>query len=546
MPYSIDRYNGTVLTVVEDGTIDSTTDIKLIGKNYAGYGEVQNENLVHLLENFSGASAPPRPVSGQLWFDSANKKLKFYDATKWRTTGGAEIGASTPTGLSTGDFWFDTANDQLYAYNGTEFVLIGPETAPGLGITQLRSRTVVDNASGNHAIIEAIVDDETIYVISADEFTLDSGINPITGFSVIKKGLTLINTGASGVTSTDHRYWGTATNSLKLGGVDAANFIQSGALNFTGGATFDDVGFTVGNGNDLEVYIDVDGTTGIIKNAQSSTIKFQTTSGTVRTPMTLVGLDILPGATGTSNIGSSSYKYNIVYANSFSGTATQSDTLSVGGVYRSAATSNTANTIAARDASGDLTANQFIGNASTATSATSATTATNANSLLVGATYRAAATTASANTVAARDASGDIYAVVFRGQATSAQYADLAEKYLADADYEIGTVLVVGGDKEVTKSSTTNDTRVAGVVTTNPAYVMNTEQTGIKVCIALAGRVPCKVIGRVKKGDMLTTSATSGYAVKALDPKLGAVIGKALEDKDYGEAGVIQVAVGRV
>jgi hypothetical protein len=509
MPYSIDRYNGTVLTVVEDGTIDSTTDIKLIGKNYAGYGEVQNENLVHLLENFSGASAPPRPVSGQLWFDSANKKLKFYDATKWRTTGGAEIGASTPTGLSTGDFWFDTANDQLYAYNGTEFVLIGPETAPGLGITQLRSRTVVDNASGNHAIIEAIVDDETIYVISADEFTLDSGINPITGFSVIKKGLTLINTGASGVTSTDHRYWGTATNSLKLGGVDAANFIQSGALNFTGGATFDDVGFTVGNGNDLEVYIDVDGTTGIIKNAQSSTIKFQTTSGTVRTPMTLVGLDILPGATGTSNIGSSSYKYNIVYANSFSGTATQSDTLSVGGVYRSAATSNTANTIAARDASGDLTANQFIGNASTATSATSATTATNANSLLVGATYRAAATTASANTVAARDASGDIYAVVFRGQATSAQYADLAEKYLADADYEIGTVLVVGGDKEVTASNWGQ--RAIGVVSGNPAYIMNSDLDG-GTLVALKGRVPVKVVGTIRKGDRLVAS-NNGSAV---------------------------------
>jgi len=509
MPYSIDRYNGTVLTVVEDGTIDSTTDIKLIGKNYAGYGEVQNENLVHLLENFSGASAPPRPVSGQLWFDSANKKLKFYDATKWRTTGGAEIGASTPTGLSTGDFWFDTANDQLYAYNGTEFVLIGPETAPGLGITQLRSRTVVDNASGNHAIIEAIVDDETIYVISADEFTLDSGINPITGFSIIKKGLTLINTGASGVTSTDHRYWGTATNSLKLGGVDAANFIQSGALNFTGGATFDDVGFTVGNGNDLEVYIDVDGTTGIIKNAQSSTIKFQTTSGTVRTPMTLVGLDILPGATGTSNIGSSSYKYNIVYANSFSGTATQSDTLSVGGVYRSAATSNTANTIAARDASGDLTANQFIGNASTATSATSATTATNANSLLVGATYRAAATTASANTVAARDASGDIYAVVFRGQATSAQYADLAEKYLADADYEIGTVLVVGGDKEVTASNWGQ--RAIGVVSGNPAYIMNSDLDG-GTLVALKGRVPVKVVGTIRKGDRLVAS-NNGSAV---------------------------------
>jgi hypothetical protein len=104
---------------------------------------------------------------------------------------------------------------------------------------------------------------------------------------------------------------------------------------------------------------------------------------------------------------------------------------------------------------------------------------------------------------------------------------------------------VFGGDKEVTTTNLMNDTRSAGVVTTDPAYVMNSDQTGIKVCIALAGRVPCKVVGRVKKGDMLTTSATTGYAMKANDPKLGAIIGKALEDKDYGEAGVIQIAVGR-
>ena len=128
----------------------------------------------------------------------------------------------------------------------------------------------------------------------------------------------------------------------------------------------------------------------------------------------------------------------------------------------------------------------------------------------------------------------------------SATYADLAEFYEGDQEYEPGTVLVFGGDKEVTTTTQINDTRSAGVVTTNPAYVMNNEQTGIKVCIALAGRVPVKVVGRVKKGDMLTTSATPGYAVKALNPTLGAVIGKALEDKDYGEAGVIQVAVGRV
>ena len=127
-----------------------------------------------------------------------------------------------------------------------------------------------------------------------------------------------------------------------------------------------------------------------------------------------------------------------------------------------------------------------------------------------------------------------------------ATYADIAEYYEGDNEYEPGTVLVFGGDKEVTTTNAMNDTRSAGVVTTNPAYVMNEGQTGLRVCIALAGRVPCKVVGRVKKGDMLTTSSTPGYAVKATDPKLGSIIGKALEDKDNGEAGVIQVAVGRV
>ncbi len=127
-----------------------------------------------------------------------------------------------------------------------------------------------------------------------------------------------------------------------------------------------------------------------------------------------------------------------------------------------------------------------------------------------------------------------------------ATYADLAEYYEGDKEYSPGTVLVFGGDKEVTTTTQMNDTRAAGVVTTNPAYIMNQDQKGIKVCIALAGRVPCWVVGRVKKGDLLTTSATPGCAVKANNPQLGSIIGKALEDKDTGEAGVIQVAIGRV
>ena len=90
MAYTINRFDTSQLTVVEDGTIDQTTDLKLVGKNYAGYGEIQNENFVFLLENFAGNNQPPKPVSGQLWFDSSSSKLKFYDGTKWRTTGGAE------------------------------------------------------------------------------------------------------------------------------------------------------------------------------------------------------------------------------------------------------------------------------------------------------------------------------------------------------------------------------------------------------------------------------------------------------------------------
>ena len=97
----------------------------------------------------------------------------------------------------------------------------------------------------------------------------------------------------------------------------------------------------------------------------------------------------------------------------------------------------------------------------------------------------------------------------------------------------------------MTASTIANDSRVAGVVTTDPAYIMNAEQKGTRACIALQGRVPVKVIGVVKKGDLLTTSLTPGYTCKAINPQVGTIIGKALENKDTPDAGVIQVAIGR-
>jgi len=133
------------------------------------------------------------------------------------------------------------------------------------------------------------------------------------------------------------------------------------------------------------------------------------------------------------------------------------------------------------------------------------------------------------------------------GSKLDATYADLAERYAADAEYEAGTVLVFGGEAEVTVTTTKGDRRMAGVVSTNPAYSMNKECEGKNVVeIALQGRVPCKVLGQVRKGDMLVASAVPGYAIVDNDPKTGSVIGKALQNKDDDGKGVIEVAVGRL
>ena len=129
-------------------------------------------------------------------------------------------------------------------------------------------------------------------------------------------------------------------------------------------------------------------------------------------------------------------------------------------------------------------------------------------------------------------------------KATSAQYADVAERYLSDADYEPGTVMHFGGEYEVSQCDTDSCTRVAGVVSTNPAYIMNSQLEGEHVVsLALLGRVPCKVEGAVQRGDMMV-SASNGRARAEDNPRLGTVIGKALEDFD-GDVGVIEVVVGR-
>jgi hypothetical protein len=461
MAYTINTYNTNQLTVVQDGTIDQTTDIKLVGKNYAGYGEIQNENFVFLLENFAGGNQPPRAITGQIWFDTVNSKLKFYDSTKWRTTGGAEISATAPAGLATGDFWWDTGNEQLKVYNGTDFVLVGPQDA-GSGITQMQSASVLDTGAVARSVIKATVNDEVIFIISPNEFTIDStdSENAISGFDVVRQGITLKNTtnATAGVTSGSQRFWGTASNALKLNGIDASNYVQANPGSptvFTELTNFQtDAGIAIGTGLDLKIFIE-DDNQGVISNAQGDEIRFRAkqTGGVVTNIVTMEPGKIKPGlnsvgsAVETVNIGSATEKFNEVHASNIYGISEKATALIVGGNARTGAVDSTG--------------------------------------------------TGTGNSVAVRDSSGNLNAVLFQGTATSARYADLAEKYTTDKEYPVGTAMCVGGDAETKAANVMH--HCIGVISAEPAYLMNSDCDG--QAIGLKGRVPVRVTGPVSKGQ---------------------------------------------
>lgn len=478
MPYTINKTDGSVVATVADGTVDNTTSLKLIGKNYAGYGEIQNENFLFLLENFANSSAPGRAIAGQLWFDSGNGKLKFNDGTKWRTTGGAETGPIEPPGLTVGDFWWDTTNKQLYASNGNgTFTLVGPQGVAGSGTTQMRSRSVRDSLGNSHAIIEAVVGtgtntQQTVFVVSPDAaFTLSES-SGITGFTKIQQGITLAytnNDSQLGQTTDSHRFWGTATNADRLGGYAASAFVRVGSAIFTTPVQFADVGFTVGETAKLRIFNSAN-TTPTIQNLLNDTIIFQTTvGGSTKTPLQLNGNDIKPGVDNSSDIGSNALKFKTVYAYTFDGTATQATSLALGAGYATASAAPSSGTIVAR---------------------------TSSNEVINGTTITA----------------GAVKGTFFVGTATAANYADLAEKYLADAEYEVGTVVIIGGEKEVTAAQP--GYRAIGAVSENPAYMMNAELEG-GTYIALKGRVPVKVVGPIIKGQRLV-AGVNGTAQNAI------------------------------
>jgi hypothetical protein len=570
MAYQVDKFNGQFFVSVEDGTIDTSSDLRFVGKNYAGYGEVQNENFLHLMENFANTTAPPKQVTGQIWFDSANKKLKFYDGVRWKLAGGAEVSSTAPSGLTTGDFWWDNTAKQLYAYTGTEFTLVGPESSPELGASTVIAAVVkgtVGTSIGPHTILQVFADDKVIGIYSKTSFTLDNTQNPIEDFSVIKKGFTLAKS-QSGVSTDDYVMWGTANNANRLGGFSADEYIKTGDSAFPGEVAFSDPGFTVGDGNDLRVRVE-NGDEVVIENRLGNDITFKITvteSTDEREVLIVRSTGVLPGNDNIYTLGSSLLRWSNVFAATLTGNVTgnltgnstgvhtgnvlASDnqvminsitkqigyaganlvgtlTGSVTGSAASATNSSKLNdlnpsisvgspgvaTIPVRDTFGNIYANQFIGTVekSDKTFIDAANTVTDPtwSGSTLSTQYRTAKLLATPYSIVARDATANITANIFNGTATAARYADLAEKYLADQECEAGTVVMIGGTAEVTPCIA--GSRAIGVVSANPAYMMNSELEG-GIYIALKGRVPVKIIGSVKKGDRLTAS-DNGCAV---------------------------------
>lgn len=369
MPYILNKTNGNVLATIGDASLDLTTNLTFVGRNYSGYGEIFNENFLKLLENFSNTSAPSRPVQGQLWFDNSvdNRRLSVcYDGKNFKSLATLRVETSAPTASSEGDLWWDSVNNQLKAFDGSGYVVVGPQTSSSAKSSWAFEEEIDADDTSNYSnpIIKGKIGSDVVLTISklSNPYPRPDGnyLKPkatsvdIFGTSKfsngIRRGITLVGCNATGSSKeNDYYFWGTASDALRAST-----------------------------------------STGVTISSSSANSTFY--------------VPFVSTVTGDSPVrGNSSFTYN-------------------------------------------------------------------PSTGVVGAT------------------------------ATSARYADLAEKYLADADYPVGTVVSIGGEKEITACQLGD--RAIGVVSANPAYLMNNELEG-GTPVALKGRVPVKITGNVFKGSRL-------------------------------------------
>ena len=193
MAYKLNKTDGTLLTELVDGQIDTTTcDLTLIGRNYVGFGEAFNENLIKLLENFASSGAPSTPITGQLWYDKSEGRLKVYDGTGFKSNG--PIVSNTQPRMVAGDIWINNSTNKLYFYDGTDLVLVGPVYENAQGLSGWEVDTVRDRSAVDHTLLKMFVGGSLVAFISNEEYTptlAEQSLLQITGN--VKKGINLVD-----------------------------------------------------------------------------------------------------------------------------------------------------------------------------------------------------------------------------------------------------------------------------------------------------------------------------------------------------------------
>jgi hypothetical protein len=171
MSYQLNKTDGTILTELIDGQIDrNSTNLVLVGRNFTGFGEFINENFIRLLENFSNSAAPSNPLSGQLWWDVSEQRLKVYDGTVWKASGGPFVQGTRPQ-MVAGDLWIDNLNNQVYAFDGTDLILIGPSYTETQGLSGFQVDSVLDLQSRSRTVIKLFIGNALVGVFSNLTFT---------------------------------------------------------------------------------------------------------------------------------------------------------------------------------------------------------------------------------------------------------------------------------------------------------------------------------------------------------------------------------------
>lgn len=249
MAYQINKTDGTIISTVADGQVDTlSTDLTLIGKNYSGFGESLNENFIKLLENFSGTQAPEYPLRGQVWFDTAENKLKVYNGSDFIPVSSATISSSQPETLSIGDLWWNDVAAQLYFFDGTDPVLLAPAYSQTQGVSGLQVESILDTLNQTRVITSLYNNGILLGIFAKDSFTPKIEIVGFTGN--IQPGFNAGN--LAGI-----KFNVTCTNSEQLGGALATTYVRTDTSNIINGQIriSTDLGLVVGSAGQMNLYV---------------------------------------------------------------------------------------------------------------------------------------------------------------------------------------------------------------------------------------------------------------------------------------------------